>query len=90
MDFVDCKRAILGQGLEYGVVESGFSSFEYGELCVFGFGHFIRLPAASVKPELCAEGLIHVDLHIFVSTGLGENVSAGRNALAQNAFWGSI
>jgi len=82
VDFVDCKRAILGQGLEYGVVEFGFSSFEYGESCVFGFGHFIRLPAASVRSELCAEGLIHVNLHIFVSTGLGENVSAGRNALA--------
>ena len=71
VDFVDCQRAILGQGLEYGVVESGFSSFEYGESCVFGFGHFIRLPALSVKSELCAEVPFHVDLHFFVSTGLG-------------------
>ena len=63
-------------------VEPGFSSFEYGKSCVFGFGHFIRLPAVSVRSELCGEGLIHVDLHFFVSTGLGENVSAGRNALA--------
>ncbi len=72
------------------MVEPCFSTFEYGESCVLGFGHFIRLPAASVKSELCAEGLIHVNLHIFVSTGLGENVSAGRNALAQNAFSVSI
>ena len=72
----------MGQGLEYGVVESGFSAFENGELCVFGFGHFIRLPALSAKSELCGEVPFHVNLHIFVSTGLGENVSAGRNALA--------
>ena len=72
----------MGQGLEYGVVESGFSAFEDGERCVFGFGHFIRLPAASVRSELCVEVPFHVNLHIFVSTGLGENVSAGRNALA--------
>jgi hypothetical protein len=66
--------------LEYGVVEPGFSTFEDGETCVLGFGHFIRLPATSVKSELWNEVPFHVNLHIFVSTGLGENVSAGRNA----------
>ena len=58
----------------------GFSTFEYCEPRVLGFGHFIRLPATSVKSELWIEVPFHVNLHIFVSTSLGENVSAGRNA----------
>lgn len=64
------------------MVEFGFSTFEYRESGVLGFGHFIRLPATSVKSELWFEVPFHVNLHIFVSTGLGKNVSAGRNALA--------
>lgn len=68
-------------------VEFGFSTFEYRESCVFGFGHFIRSPTASVKPELWFEVPIHVNLHIFVSTGLGKKVSAGRNARRKMLFW---
>ena len=76
------ERTFIFKNLGYDAVESGFSTFEDGETCVLGFGHFIRLPATSAKSELCGEVPFHVNLHIFVSTGLGENVSAGRNALA--------
>jgi hypothetical protein len=86
VNVVNCLCSFEGEALKDGAVESGFSAFEYGELCIFGFGHFIRLPALSVKSELWVEVPIHVNLHVFVSTGLGQNVSAGRNALAQNAF----
>lgn len=65
-------------------IEFSFSAFEDGELCVFGFGHFIRLPATWVNSKLCAEVPFHVNLHIFVSKNLGENVSADRNVLAEN------
>jgi len=68
------------QNREYDAVKSGFSTFESWKPGVFGFGHFIRWPATWVNPKLCAEVPFHVSLHIFVSTGLGENVSAGRNA----------
>jgi len=74
------QKFLCIQNREYDAVKSGFSTFENCEPCVLGFGHFIRLPATSVKSELWNEVPFHVNLHIFVSTSLGENVSAGRNA----------
>jgi hypothetical protein len=42
------------------------------------------------KSELCAEGLNHINLHSFVSTNLGKNISAGRNCLVEKCFGGQI
>ena len=87
---VACQKFAGSENSEYDAVKSGFSAFKHWKPCVSGFGHFIRLPALSAKSELRGEVPFHVNLHIFVSTGLGENVSAGRNALAQNVFSVSI
>jgi hypothetical protein len=91
-DFVDGHRSFVGENLEDGAVEFGFSALEDREpsVLVFVSRHNWCSPSAWVKQKVCAEGVILVNLHIFVCIGLGENVSAGRNALAQNAFSDSI
>lgn len=53
---------------------------------VFGFGNAFACQWDWQKLEVWVEGVIHVNLHIFVSKSLGENVSADRNAYSGKSF----
>jgi hypothetical protein len=55
-------------------------------LAVFGFGNAFACQRDWQKIEVSAEGVIHVNLHVFVSKSLRENISAVRNAVSGRIF----
>jgi len=49
---------------------------------VFGLGNAFAYQRDWQKFEVCVKGVIHVNLHLFVSKSLRENISAVRNAVS--------